>query len=88
MSTLYDLEGFIADFLKTEDTPQTAAPSQPLDLRREPDTLDLYGANITEDRSQTELYELLALMHVPTREIIDPDERAEYENYLAARTKR
>jgi len=90
MSTnLYDLEGLIANFLKSEDTPEPGAPAQPFNSQREPDTVDPYGANpvVTEDKNQTELYELLALMRVPTREIIDVDERTEYEHYLAARQK-
>lgn len=81
---LYDLDGLIADILKPQDITDVTQPRNPND---QPETIDLYGASFAEERTQTELYELLALMHVPTREIIDPDERSEYESYLAARVK-
>lgn len=86
-ANLYDLEHVIANFMKTGDNaPKTPAPAQPEDRQQTAQAADAHGGapTVSDNRSETELYELLALMHVPTREIIDLDERNAYENYLAA----
>ncbi len=42
------------------------------------------GTLITGDERQRELFEFMALLHSPPREIIDLDERNGYESFLAA----
>ncbi len=78
-ANLQNPEGLVADIMTSADhARETAARSE----ARAVDASTTDPA-VIEDASRTELYELLALMHVPTREIIDPDERNGYENYLA-----
>lgn len=76
--------------MKTGDNSRKMpTPAQPEDRQQTVQAADAHGGApiVPDNRSETELYELLALMHVPTREIIDLDERSAYEDYLAAHRK-